>query len=96
MRDVKLLVDFLVYGIVNGNADVSIEGAINTSEVIADEPLPNAEAIYEKLYNRATIFFDNYTSSLKEDLDAIGEHIVSEKAKYEKHKEFQQLLNKLI
>lgn len=96
MSDVKLFVNYLVYGILEGDANVSEAGEISNSDVRGEKELPHASEIYDQIYERTLYFFETQKSSLKDDVEEIREYIVEEKAKHEQYKQYQNLLNKLI
>lgn len=94
MRDVKMFVDYLVYGVLEGDANVDASGKISNSDVTIDKALPNE--LYDLLYQRTSIFFETYTSSLKDDIEAVREYMVEQSAKDAKAKEYQDYLLKLM
>ena len=94
--DGKLLVDYIMYGILDGDAEVTnrTEGEIKSGEVQTDKSLP--QEYYDIISQRVTEFISQMESSLKDDIQAAKDY-VSEMEEIDKKKdELQTLIKKLV
>jgi hypothetical protein len=92
----KLLVDYIMYGILDGDAVVTnrTEGEIKHGDIAHEQALP--QEYYDIINQRVTHFLEQAESSLKADIKARIEYDAEQTAQKDKQAELQSLIQKIV